>query len=181
MNTSIPSLLHSIKLKLEENLDILRELSKTWPIARMFLELFQTIVNKGQFDRTLSLAVEGCRKRVYGDEASGDRSRPKKAFKRATTRQVVLPENRVVLQVLQRAPQKRQPFQRSHKLASPDQEVDFTPETQLLEFAPGNTSSVALDEMGFSWDNADPSIILQNMHEFARTGELTTLNKNELP
>ena len=182
MNASVPSLLHSIWVKLEENLDILRELSRTWPIAAMFLELFQTIVNKVQFDKALSLAIEGCRKRVYGDETSDDQSRPRKAFKRTTAKQVVLPENRVILQVLQRGSQKRHPLPpSSHRSASANQEVEPVPETQLLDFAPGNTSSMALDEMGFSWENADPSIVLQSMHEFARTGELTTRSTNDVP
>lgn len=174
INASVPSLLHTVKLKLDANRDVLRELSRTWPIASFFLELFQTIVNQGQFDRALSLAVEGCRKRAHGDEKADSRPRPTKAFKRTMTRQVVLPENRLILQVLQTGFQKRSSSPpRPYKSASTNQKAESMPSGES-----DNSTSNALGELGFSWDNADPSIVLQNMREFSRTGELNAHGAN---
>lgn len=175
MNASVPSLLHTIKQKLDANRDMLSELSRTWPIATIFLELFQTITGQVQFDRALSLAVEGCRKRIRGDETPDSRPRQTKVFKRATAKQVVLPENRLVFQVLQRGYQKRQSLPpRPNRPASTIQDVETRPCGRSA-----NTTSNALDELGFSWDNADPSIILQNIREFARTGELNSHGVND--
>lgn len=179
MNASVPSLLHTIKQKLDANRDMLSELSRTWPIATMFLELFQAIIEQVQFDRALSLAVEGCRKRIRGDETPDSQPRPSKVFKRVTAKQVILPENRLVLQVLQRGYQKRQPLQpRPYRPISANQEVETGPCDPSANIAT-NTTSNALDELGFSWDNADPSIILQNIREFARTGELNSHSAND--
>lgn len=178
MNASVPSLLHTIKQKLDANRDMLSELSRTWPIATMFLELFQTIIEQVQFDRALSLAVEGCRKRIRGDETPDSQPRPSKVFKRATAKQVILPENRLVLQVLQRGYQKRQSLPpRPYKSVSTNQEVETRPCDPSANVAT-NTSN-ALDELGFSWDKADPSIILHNIREFARTGELNSHSAND--
>lgn len=161
INSEAPSLLHTIKSKLDVNLDILSELCRTWPIATMLLELFQTITYQGQFDRALELAIENCRKRANGETDSHLRTKP---FKRARMSQVILPENRLVLQVLPRESQKQ-----STSFQSP---VTNTEDAARSEVPNNADTNAVLDELGFSWDNADPSIILRNIREFARTGEL---------
>ncbi|KAF7179088.1 hypothetical protein CNMCM7691_008017 [Aspergillus felis] len=108
MEASIPSLLHAIRQNLEANLDMLQVLSRTWPIAAMFLELFRTMTGPEQFERMLSVAAEKCRKRTRGDE--NDSSTPLTSstrFKRPKMQQVILPQTRVVLQILQRESQKQ--------------------------------------------------------------------------
>jgi hypothetical protein len=178
MNAGVPSLLHPIKSKLDTHLDLLGALSRTWPIAAMFSELFQTMVNEDQFNRTLSLAVGNCRKRANGDESDTDRSRPAKKFRKAKTEQVMLPENRVAIQVSQRGTRTHMQLPCSHSPALTDQRLENA--TPGIE-DPGepDASSADLDDLGFSWDNTDPSTILQNIREFARTGELAATRTSD--
>ncbi|KAH1607029.1 hypothetical protein KXX44_009950 [Aspergillus fumigatus] len=108
MEASIPSLLHAIRQNLEANLDMLQVLSHTWPIAAMFVELFRIMTGPEQFERKLSVAAEKCRKRACG-EGDGD-STPLSSsvrFKRPKVQQVILPQTRIVLQILQRETQKQ--------------------------------------------------------------------------
>lgn len=138
------------------------------------------MVNQGEFNRALSLAVEKCRKRAYGDASDDDGPRPRKSFKRAKMGQVMLPENRVILQVSQRETRKRNEYLFSDNSDSSDTELTHPPRDNQTSGNPACPDSKVLDELGFSWDNADPSIILQNIHEFARTGELCGQTTNDI-
>ncbi|KAF7128480.1 hypothetical protein CNMCM5793_003210 [Aspergillus hiratsukae] len=108
MEASTPSLLHAIRQNLEANLDMLEVLAHTWPIAGMLLEYFRTMTGPEHFERMLSTATEKCGKRARGEE--NDSSTPLRSsarFKRPKLQQVVLPQTRVVLQILQRETQKQ--------------------------------------------------------------------------
>ncbi|OJJ34788.1 hypothetical protein ASPWEDRAFT_477067 [Aspergillus wentii DTO 134E9] len=165
MNASVPSLLHSVQQKLDGNLDMLSELSHTWPIATMLLELFQTMVNPEQFDRLLANAVEECRKRASGDESvSRSRSAP---FKRPTTKQVILPRSRVIVQSLGRETQ-RIPTSTATNAYQNDTPSSFNDDQT------GDIESILAGEL-----DSNPSTILQSLRDIIRMGKSNTQNAGE--
>lgn len=177
MNASVPSLLHTIKQKLDANLGILSELSHTWPIANMFLEFFQTMVTPDQFNQFLTLAVDNCRKRAHGDEGVNSQSRSTVSFKRPVLKQVMLPQSRVAFQILVRETRK----QNSSVHVPSIHQLDDNMYLDFLSDAPhNNTSSMSPLPDEHKWDDCDPSMILENLRRIIRVGELRTQSPSDL-
>ncbi|KAE8146882.1 fungal-specific transcription factor domain-containing protein [Aspergillus avenaceus] len=172
MEASLPSLLHGIWLKLECNLELLEALSRTWPIAKLFLEFFQPMATPDKFNRLLAAAVEKCHERAHGTEsnsaASAKRSAP---FKRPKVQQVILPQSRIVLQILARETQKRR------TALSHSQNTQYTAQdTEAVPFGIIPESSADSDESASAFadpmEDCDPSIILQNLQQIIQIGRL---------
>lgn len=170
MDPSIPSLLHATRLKLDANLEMLEALSHTWPIAGMMLELFQTIFTPGQFMRLLGAAVEECRRRSRGEaDANLDMSWGGRtsSFQRPKMKQVILPQSRIVLQLLARTSQNR-------VSANIPRDMDGN-ENEDASYDMSNDMNAEPDEL---WEGleTDPSAILQNLQEIIRMGRSSYTN-----
>lgn len=172
MEASMPSLLHAIRLKLDANLEMLEVLSQTWPIARMMLELFQATATSAHFDRLLIAAVDDCRRRSLGE--INDTSNGPRSFQRSRLRQVVLPQSRVVLQLLARTSQNRMT---AISRPMPDDILsDTNVENESYELRSGD---IDLNESPDAYSSAletDPSAILQNLQEVIRIGRSNLYN-----
>ncbi|GIC91459.1 transcription factor domain-containing protein [Aspergillus udagawae] len=166
MEASIPSLLHAIRQNLEANLDMLQVLSHTWPIAAIFLELFRTMTGLEQFERTLSVAVEKCGKRARGDE--NDSSTPLRSstrFKRPKLQQVILPQTRVVLQILQRETQKQ--FSSQGPLHN---KLNARVESMPSGVIPDQNRSTPMTEVDPLLDDCDASAVLRSLRRIIDAG-----------
>ncbi|KNG82199.1 fungal specific transcription factor domain protein [Aspergillus nomiae NRRL 13137] len=172
MDASLPSLLHGIRLKLESSLEILEALSKTWPIATLFLEFFQTMTTPEHFNRLLSVAVEDCRKRALGDKPD-DPQAPRRptSFKRPKLQQVVLPQSRVVFQILARETQRRQTAllqsQGSDIASRGVGDVRFG---SVSSATPGSVDGIAQGGPEDTLESCEPTAVLQNLREIIRIG-----------
>ena len=176
-NASVPTLLHTIKQKLDANLDILNELSHTWPIANMFLEYFQAMVTPDQFNQFLTLAVDNSRKRARGDEGVKSQSRSTVSFKRPVLKQVMLPRSRVVLQILARETRTQNSSVHAPSTHQPDDSMYL----DFLSDAPHDiTSSMSPLPDEHKWDDCDPSMILENLRHIIRVGELRPQSPSDL-
>lgn len=175
MDPSIPSLLHATRLKLDANLEMLEALSHTWPIAGMMLELFQTTFTPGQFGRLLGAAVKECRRRSRG-KADADAHAgvdiggvggggPRISFLRPRMKQVILPQSRIVLQLLARTSQNRVP-------------ANIPREMHGSEDAGDDIRNDMNAEPDGLWPGleTDPSAILQNLQEIIRMGRSSYTN-----
>ncbi|OGM39265.1 fungal specific transcription factor domain protein [Aspergillus bombycis] len=172
MDASLPSLLHGIRLKLESNLEILEALSKTWPIATLFLEFFQTMTTPEHFNRLLSVAVEDCRKRAYGDK-SGDPQAPRRptSFKRPRIQQVVLPQSRVVFQILARETQRRQTaLLQSQGSDIASRGVGDMRFGSASSSTPGSVDDTSQGGPEDALESCEPTAVLRNLREIIRIG-----------
>lgn len=176
MEASVPSLLHAIRLKLDANLEMLEVLSQTWPIARMVLELFQTTATSSHFNWLLTAAVEDCRRRSRG-EIDDTSNGPRASFQRSRLQQVILPQSRVILQLLARTSQNRMPAPRSNSgSARPGAEVEN-------ESVGPESEDFHLDESPDGFSSAletDPAAILQNLQEIIRIGRSSLHNTGDM-
>ncbi|GIK04933.1 hypothetical protein Aspvir_009032 [Aspergillus viridinutans] len=166
MEASIPSLLHAIRQNLEANLDMLQVLSHTWPIAAMFLELFRTMTGPEQFERMLLVAAEKCGKRARGEE--DDSSTPLRSstrFKRSKVQQVILPQTRVVLQILQRETQKQ--FSSQDPLHN---KLNATVESMPSGVIPDQNRPTPMTEVDPLLDDCDASAVLRNLRRIIDAG-----------
>jgi hypothetical protein len=166
MEASIPSLLHAIRQNLEANLDMLQVLSHTWPIAAIFLELFRTMTGLEQFERILSVAVEKCGKRARGDE--NDSSTPLRSstrFKRPKLQQVILPQTRVVLQILQRETQKQFSSQ-----GSLHNKLNARVESMPSGVIPDQNRPTPMTEVDPLLDDCDASAVLRSLRRIIDAG-----------
>lgn len=172
MEASIPSLLHAIRLKLDANLEMLEVLSQAWPIAGMMLELFQTTATPAHFDRLLTAAVDDCRRCSWGE--TNDTSSGPRSFQRSRLRQVILPQSRVVLQLLARTSQNQTATISRPILDDMFSEADV--ENESVGFPSGN---IYLNGSPYAFSSAleaDPSAILQNLQEIIRIGRSNMSN-----
>ena len=172
MDASLPSLLHGIRLKLESSLEILEALSKTWPIATLFLEFFQTMTTPEHFNRLLSVAVEDCRKRALGDKPDVPQApRRPTSFKRPKLQQVVLPQSRVVFQILARETQRRQTAllqsQGSDIASRGVGDVRFG---SVSSATPGSVDDISQGGPEDTLESCEPTAVLQNLREIIRIG-----------
>jgi hypothetical protein len=169
MEASVPSLLHAIRQNLEANLDMLQVLSHTWPIAAIFVELFRTMTGPEQFERKLSVAAENCRKRARGEE-NGDSTllRSSARFKRPKVQQVILPQTRVVLQILQRETQKQ--FNSQGTLHN---ELNTTVESLRSGDHPDQNRSLPVTEVDPLLEDCNASAILQSLRRIIDAGNTT--------
>ena len=156
----MPSLLHAIRLKLEANLEIMKNLSLAWPIADIFLELFQGMTSPERFNHLLSAAVEECRKRAGGEQT--DTSRPAGPFRRPKVEQVILPQSRLVLQIL-----RRETFRQSTNLYQAPDAVNQVPALNGESSSHGATSEI-LDNYEPTSEALEPSAVLRNLQEMIR-------------
>lgn len=173
MDASLPSLLHGIRLKLESNLELLEALSKTWPIAKLFLEFFQTMTMPDQFNRLLSVAVGECQKRALGDKQDNvDAPRRPTPFKRSKIQQVILPQSRVVFQTLARETQKRQAIlNQSRSSHSVSQTTGQMPFGSVSGSQSDSVDRVSPTELADTLGNCEPSAVLRNLREIIRIGK----------
>lgn len=172
MEATVPSLLHAIRLKLEANLDMLGALAPTWPIASMFVELFRSMTGPEQFSPLLSVATDNCRKRARGEEDGGTvPSRSTGPFKRPKVQQVILPQTKVVLQILQREAQRRLPLSSSLQNASHQES-----ERKHLGANFDNKHSTPSDEVEPEPENYDASTILQSLRQVIEIAKSTSLH-----
>lgn len=172
MDASLPSLLHGIRLTLESNLELLEALAKTWPIATLFLEFFQTMTAPDQFNKLLSVAVEECHKRAIGDKQD-DPEAPRRptSFKRPKLQQVVLPQSRVVFQILARETQRRQAaLLRSHGSGTAFREVETTSFGSGSGATPGSADDISPGDLGDALESCEPTAVLRNLREIIRIG-----------
>lgn len=163
MEVSVPSLLHAIRSKLEANLEIMEILSRTWPIANIFLELFQSMTSPERFNHLLSAAVEECRKRAGGEQKSdSDTRRPAGPFRRPKVQQVILPQSRLVLQIL-----RRETYSQPTNLyqASDAVSQDSAPNVESSSL---HSTSEALDDYEMDSEALEPSAVLRNLQEMIR-------------
>ncbi|KAK9655158.1 Transcriptional activator of fatty acid utilization [Aspergillus fumigatus] len=171
MEASIPSLLHAIRQNLEANLDMLQVLSHTWPIAAMFVELFRIMTGPEQFERKLSVAAEKCRKRACG-EGDGD-STPLSSsvrFKRPKVQQVILPQTRIVLQILQRETQKQ-----SNSQGTLYNELNTRVESMPSGDHSDPNRSSPVTEVDPMLEECDASAILRSLRRIIDAGNTTPL------
>lgn len=164
MSASVPSFLHAIRLKLDANLEILQTLSKTWPIARFLVELFNTMSTPEQFSRLLTAAVEECQKRARGDfDSPGTGPRSSGPFRRPKIQQVVLPQSRVVLQILARESQRRQsPLPQLPRMDTATGPSDCRPE---------NIPQEGVDGLAATIEDCEPTAILRNLQKIIDVGK----------
>ncbi|PLN86637.1 fungal-specific transcription factor domain-domain-containing protein [Aspergillus taichungensis] len=160
MEVSMPSLLHAIRLKLEANLEIMKVLSQAWPIADIFLELFQTLTSPERFDHLLSAAVEACRKRAGGEQT--DTSGPAGPFRRPKVKQVILPQSRLVLQIL-----RRETFRQPTNLYQASDAANQDPALSGEYSSHIATSEFSNDDEPTS-EALEPSAVLRNLQEMIR-------------
>ncbi|ODM19535.1 hypothetical protein SI65_04519 [Aspergillus cristatus] len=172
MESSMPSLLHAVRLKLDANLEMLEVLSQTWPIARMMLELFQATATPAHFDRLLTTAVDDCRRRSSGE--TNDTSNGPRSFQRSRLRQVVLPQSRVVLQLLARTSQNR--MTAISRPMPDDIFSDTDVENESCELRSGDIDLNGSPDAYSSALETDPSAILQNLQEIIRIGRSNLYN-----
>ncbi|GIJ83380.1 hypothetical protein Asppvi_002199 [Aspergillus pseudoviridinutans] len=166
MEASIPSLLHAIRQNLEANLDMLQVLSHTWPIAAIFLELFRTMTGLEQFEQMLLVAAEKCRKRARGD--GNDSSTPLTSstrFKRPKIQQVILPQTRVVLQILQRETQKQ--FSSHGPLHD---KLNTRVGSMPSDVIPDQNSPTPMTEVDPLLDDCDASAVLRSLRRLIDAG-----------
>ncbi|KAL4893653.1 fungal-specific transcription factor domain-containing protein [Aspergillus ambiguus] len=176
MNASVPSLLHATKFKLDANLEILKLLSTTWPIARFFVELFSVTSTRDQFNQLLTASVEDCQRR-----ADGDSDEPKNAsqsygpFRKPKIQQVILPQSRVVLQILARESQRRQ-------TASSQASSHMNTANEPSRIAPSSGDVTAGSSDGFSaaMEECEPTAILQNLQKIINIGKSATHGADDL-
>jgi hypothetical protein len=170
MEASIPSLLHAIRQNLEANLDMLGVLSHTWPIASMLREFFRTMTGPEQFERMLSTAAEKCGKRARGeDDDSSTPLRSSTRFKRPKLQQVVLPQTRVVLQILQRETQKQ--FDSQGPLHDKlNTRVESMPSGVLTD----QNRSTPMTDVDPLFDDCDASAILRSLRRIIDAGNSIT-------
>lgn len=173
----MPSLLHAIRIKLDANLEMLEVLSQTWPIARMMLELFQATATPAHFDRLLTAAVDDCRRRSSGE--TNDTSSGPRSFQRSRLRQVVLPQSRVVLQLLARTSQNQMTAISRPILDDTFSEADV--ENESVGFQSGDIHLNGSPDAFSSALEIDPSAILQNLQEIIRIGRANLHNTGHLP
>lgn len=172
MDASLPSLLHGIRLKLESNLELLEALAKTWPIATLFLEFFQTMTTPEQFNRLLSVAVEDCHKRALGDKQD-DPEAPRRptSFKRPKLQQVILPQSRVVFQILARETQRRQTaLLQSQGSGIASREVGNMNFGSVSSPAPGSVEDNSPGDLDYALQSCEPTAVLRNLREIIRIG-----------
>ncbi|KAE8142539.1 fungal-specific transcription factor domain-containing protein [Aspergillus pseudotamarii] len=172
MDASLPSLLHGIRLKLESNLELLEALAKTWPIATLFLEFFQTMTTPEQFNRLLSVAVEECQKRALGDKQD-DPEAPRRptSFKRPKVQQVILPQSRVVFQILARETQRRQTaLVQSQGPGIASREVGNMPFGSVSSSTPGSIDDNSPSDLEDALQSCEPTAVLRNLREIIRIG-----------
>jgi hypothetical protein len=169
MEASVPSLLHAIRQNLEANLVMLQVLSHTWPIAAIFVELFRTMTGPEQFERKLSVAAENCRKRARGEE-NGDSTllRSSARFKRPKVQQVILPQTRVVLQILQRETQKQ-----FNSQATLHNELNTTVESMPSGDHPDQNRSLPVTEADPLLEDCNASAILRSLRRIIDAGNTT--------
>ncbi|KAB8202159.1 fungal transcription factor regulatory middle homology region [Aspergillus parasiticus SU-1] len=172
MDASLPSLLHGIRLKLESNLELLEALAKTWPIATLFLEFFQTMTTPDQFNKLLSVAVEECHKRAIGDKQDDPEAlRRPTSFKRPKLQQVILPQSRVVFQILARETQRRQTaLLRSQGPDAASREVETTPFGSGSGATPVSADDISPGDFGDALESCEPTAVLRNLREIIRIG-----------
>jgi hypothetical protein len=176
METSTPSLLHAIRLKLDANLEMLEVLSQTWPIARMVLELFQATATPAHFDRLLKAAVDDCRRRSSGE--TNDTSSGPRSFQRLRLRQVILPQSRVVLQLLARSSQNQMTTFSRPKPDDLFSDADADVENESFGLRSGDIDlNGSTDEYSPALET-DPSAILQNLQEIIRIGRSNLYNSD---
>lgn len=172
MEASTPSLLHAIRLKLDANLEMLEVLSQTWPIARMMLELFQATTTPAHFDRLLKAAIGDCRRRSSGE--TNDTSSGPRSFQRSRLRQVILPQSRVVLQLLARTSQSQ--MTAISRPMPDDVFSDADVENESFEL---RSEDINLNGSPDAYSPAletDPSAILRNLQEIIRIGRSNLYN-----
>ncbi|OJJ88513.1 transcription factor domain-containing protein [Aspergillus glaucus CBS 516.65] len=174
MEASVPSLLHAIRLKLDANLEMLEVLSQTWPIAGMMLELFQTTATPAHFDRLLTAVVDDCHRRSLGE--TNDTSSGSRSFQRSRLRQVILPQSRVVLQLLARTSQNRMTAISRPILG--DVYSDAEVENESAGLRPGEIHLNGSPDAFSSALETDPSAILQNLQEIIRIGRSNMPNND---
>lgn len=174
MKASVPSLLHAIRLKLDANLEMLEVLSQTWPIAGMMLELFQTTATPAHFDRLLTAVVDDFHRRSLGE--TNDTSSGSRSFQRSRPRQVILPQSRVVLQLLARTSQNRMTAISRPILG--DVYSDAEVENESSGLRPGEIHLNGSPDAFSSALETDPSAILQNLQEIIRIGRSNMPNND---
>lgn len=166
MEASVPSLLHAIRLKLDANLEMLKVLSQTWPIAGMMLELFQATATPAHFDRQLKAAIDNCRHHFSG-KTNGTNSGPR-SFQRSRLRQVILPQSRVVLQLLARTSQNQMTAISRQTLDDAFSEADVENESVGLQ-----SGDIHWNGSPYAFSSSletDPSAVLQNLQQIIRIG-----------
>lgn len=156
----MPSLLHAIRSKLEANLEIVEILSRTWPIANIFMELFQSMTSPERFNHLLSAAVEECRKRAGGEQT--DTSRPAGPFRRPKVKQVILPQSRLVLQIL-----RRETFRQPTNLYQASDAINHD-STLSGESSSHYATLEGLDDYEPTSEALEPSAVLRNLQEMIR-------------
>jgi hypothetical protein len=159
-------------MKLEANLELLDALSKTWPIAKLFVEFFQTMTTPDQFSRLLSNAVEKCRERILGARSDNayvpKRSAP---YKRPKLQQVILPQSRIVFQILARETQRRQTvLLQSRAPRFMPHEVEQMSLESVSGSNPESVDQESPGELEDTLESCDPSAVLANLREIIRVG-----------
>ncbi|RHZ61500.1 hypothetical protein CDV55_106436 [Aspergillus turcosus] len=170
MEASTPSLLHAIRQNLAANLDMLEVLSHTWPIAGMLQEFFRTMTGPEHFERMLSTAAEKCGKRARGEE--NDSSSPLRSsarFKRPKLQQVVLPQTRVVLQILQRETRKQ-----SNSQGPLHDKLNTGVESMPSGVLPDQNRSTPMTDVDPLLDDCDALAILQSLRSIIDAGNSIT-------
>ncbi|KAE8373823.1 fungal-specific transcription factor domain-containing protein [Aspergillus bertholletiae] len=172
MDASLPSLLHGIRLKLESNLELLEVLAKTWPIATLFLEFFRSITTSDQFNKLLSVAVEECHKRALGDEPDNpEPPRRPTSFKRPKLQQVILPQSRVVFQILARETQRQKTaLLRSQGSATTPRDAGNMQFGSVSGSTPDRVNNTTTEDVEDALESCEPTAVLRNLREIIRIG-----------
>lgn len=168
MGASVPSLLHATRFKLETNLEILEALTRTWPIAQFFVELFKATYTPELFDGLLTSAVEACQARTRGGSYTpGGSSRPNCPYRRPKVQQVFLPQSRVVLQILARESQKRPTL-----MSRANNDGSNTTSRNDLQPSSDNMFTVHSETLS-PLEDCEPTAILQNLQRIIGVGRST--------